>query len=711
MLCTAFACLPVVADTATSLSSLDGTVPSKGATYSISTPEELVKFASLCTLDNNWCEGVTFVITKDIDLNPGWTASSTAPEGQNAILWTSVLSFKGVLDGGNHTVSGFYVANGRDYKAELLGSGNEIASGIFCSMSGTTATIRNINIENSYIHSEKIVGSIIGITTTGVDNRGLTVSNVTSSAIVESDTAYAGGIIGVVNGTGPINVTDCTFKGTVKGTTNVGGIIACTWRPVIVTDCVNEGNVIATADKNVQMGGIIGYYTGGDSNLTMERCVNKGNIYTENCHNNAVIGGIVGFSAYAITVKDCVNVGNVELRRSETIKSTLGANSKLGGIIGAVNQKAGGKTLSLDGCASLGTVMFHPSSDVTQNEAGNYVGGLIGMSLVDWRTSSSGTYVYNDGPAVNLTDCVVAGTVGGGKARIGGLMGNCTNATGNFVRCAFVGDYDGGNYWLAGGILGDVHYAGTNTSNKLTFTDCYFASQTYYNYQGGGSIALRAFGSYSSANTCKRYVDVIVTGDDIVYSVKAEQLTGEIQANFNALNAPFLLAQGGKAGDSLLGNNAKETLSAYDFTAKWTVFADIPMPASVAVLLEEADVPDIGKDEDSNAGGNQSGSQDQNQGGDNQTPDGGDENNNNGGTKLPDTFDPSLIIGDTKKDKQETESVTETEATTTEPEAETTVDADDGGCSSSLGFGALTVTVLLICIAILLKKRRVATEE
>ena len=190
-----------------------------------------------------------------------------------------------------------------------------------------------------------------------------------------------------------------------------------------------------------------------------------------------------------------------------------------------------------------------------------------------------------------------------------------------------------------------------------------------------------------------------------------KQLTGEIQANFNALNVPFLLAQGGKAGEALLGNNAKETLSAYDFTTKWTVLADIPMPASVATLLKEADVPEIGKDENTNAGGNQGGSQDGNQDGNNQMPEGGDKNDNSGGTKLPDTFDPSLVLGGTKKNERETNSTTDAEAATTERNAETEVDAQSGGCGSSIGFNALTIAVLLACVAIVLKKIRVAAEE
>ena len=604
MICACLTWLPSMAATsATPLSSLQGTTVSDGDTYSISTKEELLKFASLCTEENNWCEGVTFIITDDIDLNDGWTASAEAPETP----WETIKMFKGVLDGQGNTLKGFYVEDSIDYKPIIGATGSEHAAGIFCVLSGSTCAVKNLNIENSYIRSRKIAGTVAGVTNSATNNNGLTISNVSSTAIIDSADSYVGGILGVAlnhenKASSVVYIDDCSFAGVVSGKTNVGGILGCSWRPILITDCVNTGTVYGKNTTGSNIGGIVGYGSALDGTLIMERCVNKGDVYSDIATNNVNAGGIIGYSVNSLSIKDCVNTGSIELRRSETNKSTVINGCKLGGIIGYVNQKSSATPISLTGCASLGKVMFNQVDDKSKNEANNAVGGLIGDTLGTWHITEKNVTTYYEGAPLSLTDCVVSGTVGGGWARSGGLIGNCMTVNGNITRCLFIGDYDGGNYWYQGGFVGNIGQQGEK-SGKLTFTDCYYASQSFTVYSNGGTRSLMAVGSYIGANLCKRNIDVCVTGNATPFTVTESQLGGEIASNYNAMNTPFTSAGCAKSWAYLLSLVAKNTLSAYDFENVWTVLADIPMPQGAAALIEVSDVPAIGNDSGSTVGG------------------------------------------------------------------------------------------------------------
>lgn len=700
-------CLPVAADTAaTPLSSLQGTTVSADSTYSISSKEELLKFAGLCTEENNWCAGVKFVITDDIDLNEGWTASAEAPTGAGAVTWTPIKMFSGVLDGQGHTVEGFYIKDGLDYKPIVGQTGSEYASGIFCTLSGTTCAVKNLNIENSYIHSKQFVGTVVGITAWGKDNNGLTISNVSSSATVVSDDMFAGGIAGVINGTGPVYIDDCSFSGTVSGKNYVAGIVARTWKPLVVTDCVNTGTIYGNNANGSTVSGILAYYSGGDDKLTMERCVNKGAVYSDTATKNVIAGGIVGFSSNALSIKDCVNTGSVELRRSTSTKSTLVTGCKLGGIIGHVSQMTSTKPVSLTNCASLGTVMFNPCDDKTKNEAGNAIGGLIGDTSYTLTGTENSTTVYYEGAPLSLTDCVVSGTIGGGRATCGGLIGSCPTVNGTITRCVFLGDFDGGNYFYSGGFIGNViHKHQTNHTGKLVFTDCYYASQSFTQYDNNSVIGLNAVGSYVDANVCKRNIDVCITGTQDPYSVTCSNLSGTVQENFNALNAPFKSAGSAKT-DTLTGSGASTALSAFDFESTWTTLADIPMPSTAAALIKVGDVPAIG-DDNVTDGGNTGDST-----GDGGTGNGSTDSGNTGGTinKLPDTFDPSMIIGGANKPSNDTsvdsesangESDVQSGTESSEP------DAENKGASAqtilAIVFGTLSVLSLALNIVLICK--------
>lgn len=127
-------------------------------TYQIDTAEKLLGLSYAMenyAYDAN-TKGKTFVLTKDIDLNPGvdWSkyADGTLPSQyamywQKSVLnvWLSLDEFYGVFDGQGHTISGIYSNN--------AAHGSSSATGDWGIFGGRQADggVKNVIIDNGYI--------------------------------------------------------------------------------------------------------------------------------------------------------------------------------------------------------------------------------------------------------------------------------------------------------------------------------------------------------------------------------------------------------------------------------------------------------------------------------------------------------------------------------------------------------------------------------
>ena len=94
--------------------------------FEIASAEDFLAFAAKRPSLGSYA-GKTVKLVADIDLNPGWDASSkTAPTN----VWTTMFRFDGIFDGQGHTISGLYStgdANGNNasffnsFKTEIKG--------------------------------------------------------------------------------------------------------------------------------------------------------------------------------------------------------------------------------------------------------------------------------------------------------------------------------------------------------------------------------------------------------------------------------------------------------------------------------------------------------------------------------------------------------------------------------------------------------------
>lgn len=233
--------------------------------------KSVADFKLLANNLKNGVEGTTygykgnyFKLNSDIIINSdNWT-----PIGNNK------YAFRGIFDGGNHTISGNITINGLSEAKNGLDK-NE-GAGLFGAVS-TGCVIKNLK-------------SKLNVTSYSNNNN--------------TGSTFAGSIIGRVISDGVIE--NCVNKGNVKSTAHyVGGLIgsislatAGGANGVIVNACYNEGDVENTtgvSTTNAGTGGLIGIVDGVNAKglpVQVYGCYVTGATLT--CPNNKMVGGILG---------------------------------------------------------------------------------------------------------------------------------------------------------------------------------------------------------------------------------------------------------------------------------------------------------------------------------------------------------------------------------------------------------------------------------
>ena len=172
---------------ATSLSQAWSGNGSTADPFQITSLEEFLTFAEQVNAGNSY-QGRTFKLMTDLDLS----GVCGADVGGEEVSWDPIghasdITFMGIFDGGDHTISGLYINEDADYK------------GLFGHVTG-------------YVKYLKVSGTVSG-------------GN------------YTGGIAGAIDG----NLFDSSFEGTVTGKNYTGGvagyagpdggIVRCTSKP------------------------------------------------------------------------------------------------------------------------------------------------------------------------------------------------------------------------------------------------------------------------------------------------------------------------------------------------------------------------------------------------------------------------------------------------------------------------------------------------
>ena len=346
--------------------------------YKISSAADFKSLADNISSTNTGA-GEYFLVTADIDF--GGTAESPVqlPAIAKAAI-TSITSvawgFDGILDGGDHTISGIYHTNNAN---DADGKYNALFSSL-----GKSGVIKNLVFgADNYVSSYNYVSSIVSLSKGKIEN-------CVNKANIIAANAFAGGICGyLVGGTGEIISSD--NYGEIKAMTYAAGILGGSQSGTTITDykylvesCHNYGNLSTT--NALGSAGIAGSFSG-----SIKNCVNEGKIEEAEKATGNYTAGIVAAYAYVVSCEGNTNKGSIT------------GNKGVGGIIGTV-MKGDDKDAVISGCINEGSV----------SGRGANIGGVVANSA---RVSG----------VITLTKCKNSGvvtTTAEDKTTIGNLRGN-----------------------------------------------------------------------------------------------------------------------------------------------------------------------------------------------------------------------------------------------------------------------------------------------
>ena len=383
--------------------------------YQISSAKNLAYLANSVN-DGETYSGVYFRLTTDIDLQSlPWQPIGGAVNSYGYVF----RFFKGVFEGGNHTVRHLSVPNGQ--KCGLFGAVGEatvqnlrVEGSVTANMTECCAALVAAVVHNttdslptvfSNCHSDgevvahsngwsiwSVAGGVVGLVT---HCPKLVVLNCTNSANITAiygDEQYAGGMVGGCAEEAALNIRNCHNVGDISatGSGDLGGIIGHIVLKNDLTDtsyiaeCSNIGHIHKN-NSGGDIGGIVGMtnvYSSSYGTIIFEKCFNTGMVDGSGAHGGGIIGRLGVGPHYNMYVRNCYNTGNVSL------------NYVAGIVAGSGNVST--NSIQYDNCYSTGLL------------TGSHRGGIV----------ASGTGIINN--CYYLNTC--GGTYAGGTATADSVM-------------------------------------------------------------------------------------------------------------------------------------------------------------------------------------------------------------------------------------------------------------------------------------------------
>lgn len=219
-------------------------------------------------------KALTVSLVNDIAVNDSvLRADGSLVNGQKR-EWNPIGSdqpFTGTFDGNGHTISGLYFND--EYESYI---------GLFGVVSG--GDILNVHVRDSYFNGKSYVGGLCGVIANSATISNI--SNSSSTAVIVSSDAYAGGLAGYASGT----ITNSYATGNVNGEWNVAGLVGSAYN-CILSNCFATGRI--NGNTNVDA---IGY---NESTSTFNNCYCL-NGKTENGLSKDAIAFSSGYICYLL---------------------------------------------------------------------------------------------------------------------------------------------------------------------------------------------------------------------------------------------------------------------------------------------------------------------------------------------------------------------------------------------------------------------------
>ncbi len=338
--------------------------------------------------ENAWHPGMTVYSAED--LQAALAENSNVKLGSDIVLtedWspigTAEAPFIGKLDGNGYTISNL-TATGTDNVALIAYAGNNV-------------TIKNLNLENVNISSDKYAAGVVGTAGTG-----LVIDNVTVSGTINA-TSYAAGLVFEAE---KATITNCENNAAVTAGRASG--VASWISNATVTNVVNNGDIAGgysaagianrfsgamayatnngtiTGNGTEATGGIVGIQLSAES--TYEYCVNNGDVTTTADNPNASAAGILAQTpSKKATFNYCINTGKITAEQSYA----AGIGYSLYGNIVANYCYNSGDVAGADGAGGIA-----PKAQYGANDTANHC-------VVDATVTSANGKVYYTSNKVN----------------------------------------------------------------------------------------------------------------------------------------------------------------------------------------------------------------------------------------------------------------------------------------------------------------------
>ncbi len=336
-----------------------------GGAGSTEVPYKICSLATLANVANHL--DASFIVTRDIDASTMASGLGWAPIGSNA------TPFTGALDGQDHRICGLTINRPTTDYIGLFGAAS--ATSVLQDLSlqdvaivGQNYTGGLVGKDLGEIHNVSVKGSVQGTSNVGgmvgyLTGAVASIVDSNANTIAVSGTAYLGGLAGQSDGSA--SITRSWSSGTVTGDPVVG------WKVGGLVGRLSKGTIShsyssANVSANNQVGGLVGmFYQWGAGLCTIEYSHASGSVTAVSAAIGATDGFGVGAGGLAGVGGDCLLIQKSYATGNVTSEHT-GTEDKVGGLVGA----AYWKTQTIDDSYATGNV----------SSAGGQAGGILGYS-------------------------------------------------------------------------------------------------------------------------------------------------------------------------------------------------------------------------------------------------------------------------------------------------------------------------------------------
>ncbi len=291
-------------------------------------------------------------------------------------------------------------------------------------------------------------------------------------------------------------------------------------------------------------GGIVGNLNGTTSEVL--GCTFSGHVEAK---SNPYMGGIVGENMYGY-IADCTNNGTVTSSKWDKVGGIVGNNQ----IPDSSNEPVEGKSAVIERCVNNGAISG------PNDNSGDYVGGIVGISSWSWEGDYFGT----------VRNCLNTGTITGCVSS--GIVGYLEKAT-NVENCLNTGTISG---TPSGGIAGQQ------------LSSCAIKNSYYQEMDGLTAVGKLGGdgGSYTPADNEK-------ISDEVAKATSEQITSGEIAWRLNTEN-------GTKENSGIWSKNVDKLAKDFDVAKACKVIFDFPESTEDVIVYTSDDgkveIPDAAKD-------------------------------------------------------------------------------------------------------------------